>query len=82
MSIFFENLNIKEQQHVAGITTLLRRILDDSQRVVENKKNTATNKIFKNRRAGGQVNDRMICKVQNLFKYFEQNVRTKFKLHP
>ena len=33
--MFFVNLNIIEQQHVAGVKSPLLRIIDDSRRVVE-----------------------------------------------
>ena len=37
MSMFLVNLNIIEQQHVAGVKSPLLRIIDNSRRVVEDK---------------------------------------------
>ena len=48
-SMFFVNLNIIEQQHVAGVKSPLLRIIDNSQRVVEDKLKTSSvtdHKIF------------------------------------
>ena len=48
-SMFFVNLNIIEQQHVAGVKSPLLRIIDTSRRVVEDKLKTSSvtdHKIF------------------------------------
>ena len=48
-SLFFVNLNIIEQQHVAGVKSPLLRIVDNSRRVVEDKLKTSSvtdHKIF------------------------------------
>ena len=48
-SMFLVNLNIIEQQHVAGVKSPLLRIIDNSRRVVEDKLKTSSvtdHKIF------------------------------------